>query len=65
MPTYEYRCPACKHEWEEIQKITDAPVKVCPSCGHSEAERLISGTSFKLKGKGWAKDGYAPKPKTD
>jgi putative FmdB family regulatory protein len=64
MPTYEYGCEACGHEWEEVQRITEPPLEVCPSCGKSSAHRLISaGTNFILKGGGWYSDLYtSPKP---
>jgi putative FmdB family regulatory protein len=60
MPTYEYACAACGHEWEEMQRITAAPTEVCPKCAKSSAHRLISGgTNFILKGGGWYSDLYA------
>jgi len=64
MPTYEYACGACAHQWEEIQRITAAPTEICPKCGKPAAHRLISaGTNFILKGGGWYSDLYAsPKP---
>jgi putative FmdB family regulatory protein len=64
MPTYEYGCEGCGHEWEETQRITEPPIEVCPSCGKSSAHRLISaGTNFILKGGGWYSDLYtSPKP---
>jgi putative FmdB family regulatory protein len=59
MPTYEYTCKSCSHAWEQDQKIKDEPLKDCPKCGKPEAKRLISsGTSFQLRGSGWAVDGY-------
>ena len=66
MPTYEYGCEACGHEWEEVQRITEPPLEVCPSCGKPSAHRLISaGTNFILKGGGWYSDLYtSPKPST-
>jgi putative FmdB family regulatory protein len=60
MPTYEYACGACGHEWEEVQRITAPPIEVCPKCAKSSAHRLISGgTNFILKGGGWYSDLYA------
>lgn len=53
MPIYEYRCGGCGHEFEEWQKINDEPVKKCPSCRGRRVERLVSATSFQLKGGGW------------
>ncbi len=59
MPIYEYECSACGHRFEEWQKITDKPVKVCPKCKARKVERLISQTSFQLKGGGWYGDLYS------
>ena len=53
MPIYEYSCKSCGHEWEEMQKITDAPLTRCPGCGGRKAHRLISRSNFVLKGTGW------------
>lgn len=58
MPIYEYRCQKCQYQFEEIQKMSDPPVAVCPKC-NGQVERLISQTSFALKGQGWYKDGYS------
>jgi putative FmdB family regulatory protein len=59
MPVYEYECSACSHRFEEWQKINDKPVKVCPKCKARKVERLISHTSFQLKGSGWYGDLYS------
>jgi putative FmdB family regulatory protein len=60
MPTYEYGCTACGHEWELTQRITEAPVELCPRCAKAAAHRLISGgTNFILKGGGWYSDLYS------
>lgn len=53
MPIYEYRCNACGHEFELFQKITDSPKRKCPHCGRLKARRIVSQTSFVLKGGGW------------
>lgn len=58
MPIYEYRCQKCLHEFERLQKMSDEPVQECPECGNP-VDRLVSNTSFALKGGGWYKDGYA------
>lgn len=52
MPIYEYRCEKCQHQFDLFQKITDDPVKECPECG-GPVSKLISSTSFILKGSGW------------
>jgi putative FmdB family regulatory protein len=43
MPTYHYRCKSCKNEFEELQKMSDDPLKVCPSCHKHTLVRLFSG----------------------
>jgi putative FmdB family regulatory protein len=63
MPTYEYHCKACDHEFELEQRITEDAIKKCPSCSKLKVRRLISsGSSFQLKGGGWYNDGYHGKP---
>ena len=59
MPVYEYQCAACGHEFEREQRISEDPIKKCPKCGKSKAKRLISRTSFVLKGGGWYGDLYS------
>jgi len=61
MPIYEYGCSSCGHELEAWQKIPDKPKKVCPKCHARKLERLISNTSFQLKGSGWYVTDYAKK----
>ncbi len=52
MPIYEYRCGACGHELEALQKISDEPLADCPECAGA-LKRLISAPNFRLKGSGW------------
>jgi len=59
MPTYEYQCAKCGQEFERDQRITDEPVKKCPHCRSARVKRLISTTSFVLKGGGWYSDLYS------
>jgi len=61
MPIYEYACEKCEREFEVEQRITDDPIKTCPHCRSRRVKRLISQTSFTLKGGGWYADGYASK----
>jgi putative FmdB family regulatory protein len=61
VPVYEYACAKCGHELEAEQRITDAPLKTCPRCHARKLKRLISHTSFVLKGGGWYADLYASK----
>lgn len=58
MPVYEYRCRSCGRIHEIIQRHSDMPLSTCPSCG-GEMKKLISNTSFVLKGTGWYKTDYA------
>lgn len=53
MPIYEYQCKACEAVVEELQKISDAPLKKCPECGKNKLEKLVSAPSFRLSGTGW------------
>ena len=59
MPIYEYACGACGNEFEAEQRITEEPLKTCPECQSRQVKRLISQTSFVLKGGGWYSDLYA------
>ena len=59
MPIYEYACEKCGHEFEREQRITEDPVKTCPSCKARKVRRLISRTAFVLKGGGWYSDLYS------
>jgi len=59
MPTYDYACDNCGHEFERQQRITEKPLKKCPKCGKDEARRMIGGGGFILKGGGWESDLYS------
>ena len=53
MPFYEYQCSSCGHRHEELQKISDRPLRKCPDCGRNTLKRLVSAPVFRLKGGGW------------
>lgn len=53
MPFYEYRCDACDHGFEALQKISEEPLEVCPACNEKALRKLISAAGFRLKGQGW------------
>lgn len=53
MPIYEYRCAACGHDLEVLQKFSDAPLTVCPECHKPELRKRVSAAGFQLKGSGW------------
>jgi putative FmdB family regulatory protein len=64
MPIYEYRCGACGHHLEALQKMTDAPLRKCPDCGKSQLKRLVSASQFRLKGSGWYETDFKNKSET-
>jgi putative FmdB family regulatory protein len=53
MPIYEYRCADCGFQDEYLQKLSEAPLTVCPSCGKPAFRKLLSAAGFQLKGSGW------------
>ena len=53
MPIYAYKCSACGHAADEMQKISDTPLTVCPSCGQSAYAKQLTAAGFALKGSGW------------
>lgn len=53
MPIYEYRCDACGHELEALQKMNDPALSDCPSCQQASLKKIISAAGFRLKGSGW------------
>ena len=61
MPIYEYGCAECGHQFEALQSFSDPPIEVCAQCGGKSVTKLISKTSFVLKGGGWYKDHYGLK----
>jgi len=64
MPIYEYRCSECGFDKEYLQKLSDAPIALCESCGKPTMTKLISAAGFQLKGGGWyVTDFKNPKPK--
>jgi putative FmdB family regulatory protein len=53
MPFYEYECSKCRYYVEVLQKLSDAPLRKCPSCGKNALRKLVSAPVFRLKGSGW------------
>lgn len=53
MPIYAYRCSACGHEKEVLQKISAAPLSTCPACNTESFSKQITAAGFQLKGSGW------------
>ncbi len=59
MPTYDYVCDACEHEFEEFQSISAKPLKKCPECGKPRLKRLIgTGAGVIFKGSGFYETDY-------
>lgn len=70
MPTYEYRCTACKHEFEKFQRMSDEPVAECPACDAKAERRLSGGAGLLFKGSGfyitdYRGDGYKKAAEAD
>jgi putative FmdB family regulatory protein len=63
MPLYEYRCESCDHQFEVIQKFSDAPIAICPKCAAGPVVKLFSSPAFQFKGSGWYITDYARKDK--
>ena len=53
MPIYAYKCSACGFAKDVLQKMSDAPLAVCPSCGESAFGKQLTAAGFQLKGSGW------------
>jgi putative FmdB family regulatory protein len=59
MPTYEYHCDACEHNFDEFQSINDKPLKKCPKCGKSKLRRIFgTGAAVLFKGSGFYQTDY-------
>jgi putative FmdB family regulatory protein len=53
MPIYAYKCDACGHTLDALQKMSDAPLTVCPHCGKPALHKQVTAAGFQLKGSGW------------
>lgn len=66
MPIYAYKCGSCGHAKDVLQKLSDAPLTVCPSCGAASFGKQLTAAGFQLKGSGWYatdfKNGSTPAP---
>lgn len=58
MPIYEFKCQSCQEVFDLLMKLSDPHPETCEKCGKGPVEKLMSLTSFHLKGGGWYKDGY-------
>jgi putative FmdB family regulatory protein len=53
MPIYEYKCSACGHQEDHLQKMSEAPLTKCPACGKKKYAKQLTAAGFQLKGSGW------------
>jgi putative FmdB family regulatory protein len=53
MPIYEYLCENCGHEFETLQKLSEAPLRDCPKCSTARLVKKVTAAGFRLKGGGW------------
>ncbi|MPS29817.1 FmdB family zinc ribbon protein [Pigmentiphaga sp.] len=53
MPIYAYKCSACGHQQDVLQKLSDAPLTDCPACGQAAFSKQLTAAGFQLKGSGW------------
>ena len=68
MPIYAYKCSACGHAQDVLQKMSDDPLTVCPACGAAAYSKQVTAAGFQLKGSGWYatdfRNGSSPAPAT-
>ena len=64
MPIYQYQCPHCQHQFDALQKMSDAHLSTCPSCNKDGLKKCITAAGFQLKGKGWYETDFKNPPKT-
>lgn len=62
MPIYEYRCSSCGSQDDVMQKMSDAPLTICPSCGKETYAKQLSAAGFQLKGNGYYVTDFKNKP---
>lgn len=70
MPIYAYKCGACGHAQDVLQKVSDAPLSTCPQCGQAAFAKQVTAAGFQLKGSGWyvtdfRNNGTSSKPASD
>ncbi len=61
MPIYEYACVECGHEFDALQKMSDAPLTECPACHQSSLQKIVSAPGFRLSGSGWYETDFKSK----
>jgi len=63
MPIYEYQCQQCGATHEVLQKISDDPLTICPSCNANALKKMVSAAGFRLSGSGWYETDFKSKNK--
>ena len=58
MPIYEYKCSACGHQEDHLQKLSERPLTKCPACGKKKYAKQLTAAGFQLKGSGWYATDY-------
>lgn len=53
MPIYAFRCEACGHPFDRLQKMSDPDPEICPECGAAAVKRQVTAAAFRLAGSGW------------
>ena len=61
MPIFDYKCDACEHNFDVLQRLGADPLTLCPECGSEALKKLVSAPAFHLKGKGWRNSDETPK----
>ena len=61
MPIYEYACVECGHEFDALQKLSDAPLTLCPECQQESLQKIVSAPGFRLSGSGWYETDFKSK----
>ncbi|HYB49888.1 MAG TPA: FmdB family zinc ribbon protein [Burkholderiaceae bacterium] len=65
MPIYAYKCSSCQHELDVLQKISDAPLSICPRCGAATFFKQLTAAGFQLKGSGWYVTDFKNRPEPE
>ena len=65
MPIYEYQCEECGHKLEVMQRMSEDPLKTCPSCAEDTLKKLVSKAGFRLTGTGWYETDFKDKGKPE
>lgn len=65
MPIYAYRCNSCGYEKDVLQKVSDAPLTVCPECNQESFGKQLTAPGFQLKGSGWYATDFKGGAKTE